>query len=554
MTEKEALKQSVINIKELIKLEERFSDCQDDEILLADDFDLKLNSRGYYLNDEERSTHMHIMGSTGGGKSKLIEFMLRQDIDRGVGVCLIDPHGELYYDILRYIIKNCDDDVKQKVILINPMAKEYLVSFNPFQMHRGDAGTHAKRVLSSLEKVWKTNFDEKPGIKKTLKKVFKTAIIRNLTIHQVAKLLDNEDARKDFVSELEHNPLKEIDLNNYWIDVVKNSKQNKPIFDGAHTRLEDIIDTDSLKMMTLMEKSIDFNEVVSGDGIILVNLAESNVFDQKSSQSLGILLVNEILSIFKERSVSFISAGDEGYKINWNPFFLYVDEFHEFFTPDFNKILSGGRKFGLHVILANQTFSQLDKLDDSLRKDVMNNTTVKAYFPLKDMKDSEEVIYQLGKYEPKIKEKVTKLQQFADGYDTVESTNRSYSAGSSPVSYNTGERLVARHKIDSREENIYYTTQEVSLMEGKQFQLLKKRVFLFHSGEQKKGVYLTTDWVFQTECKVEEIYEFEKFVGEHHPEIYEKVTVLKKRLEELEVPKTNSQYQGDESNETFFSK
>ena len=559
MTEKEALKQSAINIKELIELEERLSICQDDEILLADDLDLKLNTPGYYLSDEERSTHMHIMGSTGGGKSKLIEFMLRQDIDRGVGVCLIDPHGELYYDILRYIIKNCDDDVKKKVILINPTAKEYLVSFNPLQMHRGDAGTHAKRVLSSLEKVWRTDFNEKPGIKKTLKNVFKTAIIKNLTIHQVAKLLYNEDARKDLVSELEYNSLKDSELQDYWIDVVKNPKQHKPILDGAHTRLEDFIDTNSLKMMTLMDKSIDFNEVVGGDGIILVNLAESSVFDQKSSQTLGILVVNELLSIFKERSESFIFAGDRDYKVNWNPFYLYVDEFHEFFTPDFNKILSGGRKFGLHVILANQTFSQLDKLDDSLRKEVMNNTTVKAYFPLKDMKDSEEVIYQLGKYEPKIKEKITRLQQFADGYDTIESTNRSYSTGSSSVNYSTGERLVARHKVDSREENIYYTSQEVSLMEGKQFQLLKKRVFLFHSGQQKKGVYLATDWVFQIECPVDEIQGFEEFVSSCHPDIYEKVSVLEKRLEELEDPKTNNHYQGGETNNDsldnpFFSK
>jgi DNA helicase HerA-like ATPase len=560
MTDKEALKESVVTLKELVELEDRLAMCGDDEILLADDFDLSLSTPGYYLSDEERSTHMHIMGSTGGGKSKLIEFMLRQDINRGVGICLIDPHGELYYDILRYIIKNCDDDIKQKVFLINPTSKEYFVSFNPLQMHRGDAGTHAKRILSSLEKVWKTDFNEKPGIKKALKNVFKTAIIRNFTMHEVAKLLYDENTRNDFARELEYNPLKEPELQNYWIDVVKNSKQHKPILDGAYTRLEDLIDTKALKMMTLKEKSIDFNDVVNKDGIILVNLAESNSFDQKSALTLGVLVVNELLSVFKERSETFIFAGDNDKKIKWNPYYLYVDEFHEFFTPDFSKILSGTRKFGLHIILANQTFSQLDKLDESLRRDIMNNATVKAYFPLKDMKDSEEVIYQLGKYEPKVKEKVTRLQQFADGFDSVETTARSYSTGSTSMNFNTGERLVARHRIDQSEENIYFTTQEVSLMEGKQFQLLKKRVFLFHSGQQQKGLYLATDWVFQTECKADEIYDFERFVGKNHSDIYEKISVLEKRLAELEGSQSlshqNEDYtiDYDDSKGSLFSK
>ena len=558
MTENEAIKQSVVSLKDLMELENRLAMRSDNEILLADDFDLKLTTPGYYLSDEERSTHMHIMGSTGGGKSKLIEFMLRQDIERGVGVCLIDPHGELYYDILRFIIKECDDDIKQKVFLINPTAKEYFVSFNPLQMHRGDAGTHAKRILSSLEKVWRTDFNEKPGIKKALKNVFKTAIIRNLTMDEVAKLLYDENSRNDFARELEYNPLNETELQNYWIDVVKNAKQHKPILDGAYTRLEDLIDTKSLKMMTLNEKSIDFNDVVNQDGIILVNLAESNSFDQKSALTLGVLAVNELLSVFKERSEAFIFAGDNDYNIKWNPFYLYVDEFHEFFTPDFNKILSGTRKFGLHITLANQTFSQLDKLDESLRKEIMNNTTVKAYFPLKDMKDSEEVVYQLGEYEPKIKEKVVRLQQFADGYDRIESTSKSYSPGSSPMRFSSSEHMVARHKVEQQVENKYYTTQEISLMEGKKFQVLKKRVFLFHSGQQKKGLYLTTDWVFQNECKVDEIHEFERYVAKTHSEIYEKVSVLEQILEEQENPNAKKQSQDNETidneKDAIFSK
>jgi hypothetical protein len=42
---------------------------------------------------EVRLQHCHVLGSTGSGKTKLIEHAIRNDILAGRGVCLIDPHG-----------------------------------------------------------------------------------------------------------------------------------------------------------------------------------------------------------------------------------------------------------------------------------------------------------------------------------------------------------------------------------------------------------------------------------------------------------------------------
>ena len=43
----------------------------------------------------DRLSHMYVIGKTGTGKSTLLETMLRQDIARGEGCALIDPHGDL---------------------------------------------------------------------------------------------------------------------------------------------------------------------------------------------------------------------------------------------------------------------------------------------------------------------------------------------------------------------------------------------------------------------------------------------------------------------------
>ena len=56
-----------------------------------------------YLSNYERLKHIFILGSTGSGKTKLIEHLIRQDILNGRGWCLIDPHGDLSENILKFV-------------------------------------------------------------------------------------------------------------------------------------------------------------------------------------------------------------------------------------------------------------------------------------------------------------------------------------------------------------------------------------------------------------------------------------------------------------------
>jgi DNA helicase HerA-like ATPase len=47
------------------------------------------------IKDEDRFLHVYVIGKTGTGKSTLIETMALQDLERGNGFALIDPHGDL---------------------------------------------------------------------------------------------------------------------------------------------------------------------------------------------------------------------------------------------------------------------------------------------------------------------------------------------------------------------------------------------------------------------------------------------------------------------------
>ncbi|MEN9561038.1 MAG: hypothetical protein RIQ56_311, partial [Candidatus Parcubacteria bacterium] len=64
-----------------------------------------------YLTDDDRRRHLYIVGQTGTGKSTLMRQMIVDDISRGKGVAMIDPHGDLVEWVLGLIPPERFDDV-----------------------------------------------------------------------------------------------------------------------------------------------------------------------------------------------------------------------------------------------------------------------------------------------------------------------------------------------------------------------------------------------------------------------------------------------------------
>ncbi|MEK7172864.1 MAG: DUF87 domain-containing protein, partial [Patescibacteria group bacterium] len=64
-----------------------------------------------FVSRDDRRRHFYIVGQTGVGKSTLLREMIRQDIENGEGVGVIDPNGDLIENILAIIPKERADDV-----------------------------------------------------------------------------------------------------------------------------------------------------------------------------------------------------------------------------------------------------------------------------------------------------------------------------------------------------------------------------------------------------------------------------------------------------------
>ncbi|HCP80399.1 MAG TPA: hypothetical protein DIT67_01965, partial [Octadecabacter sp.] len=76
-----------------------------------------------------RDTHMQVIGSSGSGKSYFLEHLIRRDIVSGRGVCVIDPHGELYDNLVNWMIRS--DIRTHQLHLINLSDSDHAVGFNP---------------------------------------------------------------------------------------------------------------------------------------------------------------------------------------------------------------------------------------------------------------------------------------------------------------------------------------------------------------------------------------------------------------------------------------
>ena len=96
-----------------------------------------LDGRDQVLTPKERSTHLHVVGASGRGKSRFLEHMIRQDIEHGHGVCVIDPHGSLISGIAKWCARKNLNGVR-RIHLVDPNDLGWTMGFDPLRCENPD--------------------------------------------------------------------------------------------------------------------------------------------------------------------------------------------------------------------------------------------------------------------------------------------------------------------------------------------------------------------------------------------------------------------------------
>jgi len=314
--------------------------------------------RPVYISDKDRQRHLYIIGKTGMGKSVLLTDMILQDIRAGKGVCFIDPH----------------DTVEQILEFIPPERAEDVIYFNPFDTERpmglnimeADTEEQMHFVTSAIIGLMYKLYDpHKTGIigprfEHAIRNAMLTVMAdKGATFVEVVRALT--DAR--YVQELLPR-VKDPVVRRYWTDQIAQTSDfhKSEVLDYIVSKFGRFVTNKTMRNIIGQSKSaFDFRKVMDEGKILLINLAKGRMGEENSS-FLGLILVPRILIAAMSRQ----DIPEEQRR----DFYLYVDEFQNFATPDFAQILSEARKFRLNLCVANQFIGQIE---DEVKNAIFGN-------------------------------------------------------------------------------------------------------------------------------------------------------------------------------------
>jgi hypothetical protein len=319
------------------------------------------------LDPADRKIHTHIIGSSGSGKSKFMEWMLRGEMENRQGFCLLDPHGTLYDAVAAYAAHHVLD---REIILLNISKPDAIIGFNPFRRAaNADISVQVDRRLSATFHAWGVaNADSTPTLERTLRLIYTAMLEHNLGLAQAAHLLDfnSWEVRSHLVQRLQ-TPL----VQREWRELQSlKAKEWRDETLSAKNRLFRLLTSKALTRFMGLPRSINLQQVMDQGKILLVNLAPSDHLSHENARVFGALLINEFFECALRRSKQ--QSGEDPL-----PYYLYMDEFADFVSLDIAAMLDQVRKFGLFLILAHQRFGQID---ENLIDAVLTNCRIKAVF------------------------------------------------------------------------------------------------------------------------------------------------------------------------------
>lgn len=330
------------------------------------------DQRAIALTQQERENHTHIIGSTGTGKSKFIELLLRKDIEnRNCGLCLIDPHGSLYEEVLSYVAQ-VRPSLADRFVLFNPAGEyEQIVGFNPIPANITHFDYTLSTLISACLKAWgQDSTDSTPRISRWLRNIFYPILAKRLTLLESAPLVDvySRSEREALLAHVENSVVMGDWLMFEKLPLAHQQQQ----IEGAANRLQKFLSNGIIRnIIGQSQRALDFAQIMAEGKILLVNLSSGGKISYENAQLLGIMLVNEIFRVAKLRD-----PRDPKLK----PFYFYIDEFGQFVTRDIARALEECRKYKLYLLLAHQHLAQLKKEDEYLYASVLTNCKNKVVF------------------------------------------------------------------------------------------------------------------------------------------------------------------------------
>lgn len=309
---------------------------------------------GLYRSD--RSRHVYAIGQTGAGKSGLLELFALSDVYHNQGYAIIDPHGDLAVDNMRFVPAHRIKDV----VYFNPADTAFPLGFNPMEVTDPNMKNN---ISSEIIGVLKRMFGESWGPR--LEYILRYTILALLdrpdtTMLDITRMLTDKKFRADTLTYCTDTVVMQFWTIEFasWNEKFQ-AEAVAPVLNkvGAFTANPII-----RNIIGQPKSTFNIRKIMDDGKILIVNLSKGLIGEDNAS-ILGSFLVTKI-------QLAAMSRSDIPKIEDRRPFYLYVDEFQNFATDSFATILSEARKYGLNLTVANQYVSQMS---DTVRDAVFGN-------------------------------------------------------------------------------------------------------------------------------------------------------------------------------------
>jgi len=335
-----------------------------DEVTYLAKTDFRGGGNLFGIKRQDRFSHVYVIGKTGTGKSTLLERMALQDLQRGDGFALIDPHGDL--------VERVADRIPPKrlldVLYLNAADPTQPYGYNPLRHVRQDRiAVAASGLMEVFEKMWPAAWGVR--MEHILRNVLMALLEQpNATLHDVLRIVSDSKYRKSIAATLQNEAVKtfltkEFDrfTFGYRADGIA------PIQNKVGAFLADPLLN---RILTASKQDMHIRRIMDDGRVLLVNLAKGRIGEDSSSLLGGLLVTTIGLAGYSRADVDPAQRRD---------FFIYVDEFQSFTTLALANMLSEMRKYRLGFTIAHQ---YLNQLTPDIRHAVLGNAGTVISFRL----------------------------------------------------------------------------------------------------------------------------------------------------------------------------
>ena len=289
--------------------------------------------------------HGLVWGSTGTGKSKLLESIFLQHVNKGHGVCLIDPHADLSLSCLAQLASRGffrAPDAFERLVYVD--FGEGHIPFNVLATGY-DAHTTALNALEALTRTWK-DLTNAPLFKTLFLSSALVLIANDLPLTEINALLLDREFRARCLARAT-DPL---------------IRQTFAFYDrhgqgqaGSTLRRAFLLSFSPITRGVLGQKEnrLDFRAMMDAGTSLIVNLG--SIADPVTRRLVGCLIMVQI----EQAALSRTNLPPEARR----PWTCLVDEWPSFAAAQpetIENVLSQTRKFNLRLYLVAQALSQVE--------------------------------------------------------------------------------------------------------------------------------------------------------------------------------------------------